>query len=467
MLLERLYDEDLAQGAWLIGCQETREAIIIDPQRDVCRYIKAAEDAKLTIKAVAETHIHADFLSGSAALAGTTGATCYLSNCGGPDWLYAWPEHSDVDVSFVEDGDTINVGRLTLRVLHTPGHTPEHICFLVYDKDAIEPIGLATGDFVFVGDLGRPDLLETAAGIDGVMESAAIALHASCKKLKRLPDFLQVWPGHGAGSSCGKALGAVPQSTLGYEQRMSPPLQLVGNEQAFVEHMLTGQPEPPLYFARMKRMNRDGVPKLDGFPIPKRIEDPVELQEAALLYTVIDTRDWNDVRNGHLPGTIWSRANAEFHRFAGSFVEESEEILFIVREENLDRAIRNAIRIGLDRIVAWATPETVSSISGLETMNEIDSQELSRRNYDSLLDVRRLSEFQGGAIEGAINIAHTRLMGRLDQIDTSTSWVVHCYGGGRSAAACMALKRKGFKVTNLSGGYRGWLAANRSSIAST
>ena len=456
MFVERIYDEDLAQAAWMIGCQLTGEALIIDPERDVCRYLDVAKHNKLTITAVAETHIHADFLSGTAELAAITNATCYLSSHGGDDWSYQWTNKTNAKVQFVQDGDTFQIGNVTVTVVHTPGHTPEHICFLIHDTKTKEAIGYATGDFVFVGDLGRPDLLETAAGIEGAMHASAQQLHKTCQRFMEMDEFVQVWPAHGAGSACGKALGAVPQSTVGYEKRTSPPLQLVGDENAFIDFMLSGQSEPPLYFARMKRMNRDGIPILGGLPSPKQIADASALVRLASSATVIDTRPWDEVRDGHLPNTIWSRANADFHRFAGSFVDSSEDIVLIVRPEELDRALRNAIRIGLDNIVAWAEPKILEQVSTLETMTEITAQELETMENVSMLDVRRMPEFEAGAIGDAINIAHTRLLNHLKEIDKAKAWVVNCHGGSRSAAACMALKRNGYDVTNLAGGYSGW-----------
>ncbi|MBC8203233.1 MAG: MBL fold metallo-hydrolase [Planctomycetes bacterium] len=469
MYLERIYDEDLSQAAWLIGCQATGEALLIDPQRDVCRYLDAAENAGLKISAITETHIHADFLSGTAELATATNAVCYLSGHGGADWSYKWPSNSNVnvDVTYVCEGDTFHIGNLKVTVVHTPGHTPEHICFLVHDKNTEEPIGYATGDFVFVGDLGRPDLLETAAGVEGVMVASAQQLHTTCERFLDMEDFVQIWPAHGAGSACGKALGAVPQSTAGYEKRTSPPLQLVGDEPKFVDFMLTGQPEPPLYFARMKRMNRDGMPILGGLPQPSQITSPEILKQKSESCTVIDTRDWEHVRDGHLPGSIWSKATNDFHRFAGSFVDDFEEIVFITTKENLDRAIRNAIRIGLDRIIGWAEPSMLEGMDGLVQLPEIAADELLARTDQAMLDVRRLQEYQDGAIPGALNIAHTRLFDRLDTIDRSTAWVIHCQGGSRSAAACMALKRKGYNVTNLAGGYKGWCEATKTCVSTT
>jgi hydroxyacylglutathione hydrolase len=467
MYVERIYDEDLSQAAWLIGCQATREALIIDPERDVCRYIKAASDAGLTITAVTETHIHADFLSGTSELAHTTDAMCYLSGHGGDDWSYKWPDKSNKKVTYLHDGDTFQVGNIRVAVVHTPGHTPEHICFLIHDSNTEEPIGFVSGDFVFVGDLGRPDLLETAAGIEGAMQASTLQLHATCLDFLGMDDYVQIWPAHGAGSACGKALGAVPQSTVGYEKRTSPPLQLVGDKNAFVDFMLSGQPEPPLYFSRMKRMNRDGMRTLGELPEPSRITSCAELLQKAKVCTVIDTRDWEEVRDGHLPGTIWSKATIDFHRFAGSFVEDTEEIIFITSQENLDRAIRNAIRIGLDRIIAWADPFLLKGMEGLEQLPEISATELHSRSNQAVLDVRRMQEYQDGAIPTAMNIAHTRLMDRIEEIDKHTPLVIHCHGGTRSAAACMALKRKGYDVTNLAGGYKGWCMANETCVSTT
>ena len=465
MLIERIYDEDLAQAAWLIGCQATGEALLIDPERDISRYLDIAEKAGLTITAVTETHIHADFLSGCIEFATSTGAKCFLSEHGGEDWSYSWPKSSGISVAYVKDGDTFFVGNIKVKVVHTPGHTPEHICFLIHDANTAEPIGYVTGDFVFVGDLGRPDLLETAAEMKGVMVASAQQLHTTCQRFLEMEDYVQIWPAHGAGSSCGKALGAVSQTTVGYEKRTSPPLQYVGDEQAFVDFILEGQPEPPLYFARMKQMNRDGIPVLEGLPIPRKIESATELFEQSKTKTVIDTRPWNQVRDGYLPNTIWSKANSDFHRFAGSYVRGDEKIILIVSQDELDRAIRNAIRIGIDNIVAWAEPELVPHVAGLETMKEITASELEQMDNVHVLDVRRLVEFEQGAIGDAINIAHTRLFDRLSELDKGKDWVVNCHGGSRSAAACMALKQVGFSVTNLAGGYKGWKEHTNCSLA--
>ncbi len=211
MFFRSFYDEALAQASYLIGCQATGEAIVVDPIRDVEPYLTVARAEGLRVTHVTETHIHADFVSGARELVARTGAALLLSAEGGTDWQYAFAERDGARL--LHDGDQIRVGNIQLDVLHTPGHTPEHLAFLITDslRDA-GPMGLLSGDFVFVGDVGRPDLLERAAHVANTMDASARLLFQSLDRFRALPDHLQVWPGHGAGSACGKALGAVPQA---------------------------------------------------------------------------------------------------------------------------------------------------------------------------------------------------------------------------------------------------------------
>ncbi|MBA3533266.1 MAG: MBL fold metallo-hydrolase, partial [Ardenticatenales bacterium] len=252
MILRYLYDSNLAQASYLVGCAATGEALIIDPNREVEQYIAAAAREGLRITAVTETHIHADFLSGARELADKTGARLYLSDEGGPEWSYGFAHLG------LKDGDTFMVGNVRLEALHTPGHTPEHVAFLLTDTaNAAEPMGIFSGDFVFVGDIGRPDLLESAAGVADSKEPGARTLYRSVQRFKQYPDYLQLWPGHGAGSACGKALGAIPSTTLGYERRFNWAFT-TQDEESFIATVLDGQPEPPRYFAQMKRLNKVG-----------------------------------------------------------------------------------------------------------------------------------------------------------------------------------------------------------------
>ena len=264
MILKHLFEDSLAQSAYLIGCAASREALVVDPTVDIGRYVEAAAAEGLRITGVAETHIHADFVSGARALAAATGATLYVSGEGGPDWQYAFAGEPGVRV--IRHGDTIDLGNIRVDVVHTPGHTPEHLMFLVTDTMASPAaLGALTGDFLFVGDVGRPDLLETAAGQKGTMEAGARTLFASLRGLQTLPDHLVVWPGHGSGSACGKSLGGVPVSSLGYERLANWALRERA-EAPFVGTVLEDQPDPPLYFGEMKRVNKVGAPGWSASP---------------------------------------------------------------------------------------------------------------------------------------------------------------------------------------------------------
>ena len=251
MLFQHIYDKSLAQASYLIGCQKVGVAAVIDPKRDVDTYIDIAKQNNMKITHIFETHIHADFLSGSRELAALTGADMYLSDEGGPDWQYQFAHQG------LKDGDKVKMGNLIFEIIHTPGHTPESISIMLTDTPASkEPVMMFTGDFVFVGDIGRPDLLEKAAGLKGTQDIGALQMYDSIKKFDALPDYIQVWPGHGAGSACGKALGAVPSTTVGYEKIRNWALQYKENKGGFVDYLLADQPEPPKYFAMMKKLNK-------------------------------------------------------------------------------------------------------------------------------------------------------------------------------------------------------------------
>jgi hydroxyacylglutathione hydrolase len=476
--LRQVYDDSLAQAAYLVGCQRTGVALVIDPERDVDRYIDLAKREGLRITGVAETHIHADFLSGARELAEGTGARLYLSAHGGEDWSYSWLDRKraggSYDATLLKHGDAFRVGNIELRAIHTPGHTPEHISFLLIDRaTSDEPMGVFTGDFVFVGDMGRPDLLETAVGVKGAKESSARDLFDSIREFTSLPEYLQVWPAHGAGSACGKALGAIPQSTIGYEVRTSPALRAARDGQkAFVDFILADQPEPPTYFARMKRLNRDGAPVLGGLPTPKRMgaREMMEFAQGA-SNVVLDTRSWDEFRAGHLPGALSTVLDKTFPTVAGSYVEEGERMALIVDASRVEEAVRLLVRVGLDDVVGFAPPTVIDDLkqagAALETTREIDAKEL-KRMLDSgeqvaLFDVRRATEHFAGAIRGGKypNVAHTSLSTRLGETPTGEPLVVHCAGGVRSARAASYLQRKGFNPINLKGGYAAWLKESR------
>lgn len=299
MNFRRFYDDGLAQASYMIGCEQSSDAIVVDPNMNLDTYLRAAREERLRIVAVTETHIHADFASGARALAAATGATLMVSGEGGDDWQYGFA--NEPGVRLLHDGDTIEIGRVRLDVVHTPGHTPEHLTFIVTDgarSDA--PLGALTGDFIFVGDVGRPDLLERAAGQTGTMQSAAAALYRSIRSFTERPDYLQIWPGHGAGSACGKAMSSASQSTLGYERIANWALAPM-SETEFIQRVLDGQPTAPPYFGQMKARNRDApTPRKQTMPRALLPDDLIGLPPDSTA-VVIDVRNQNEWDAGHLP----------------------------------------------------------------------------------------------------------------------------------------------------------------------
>jgi len=472
MFFRMIYDGGLAQAAYIVGCQQTGEAVVIDPERDIDRYTRIAAENGLRIVAAAETHIHADFLSGVREFA-ESGVRAYLSAEGGEDWSYAWPgsrrgDGGAYDVSLLKDHDHFMVGKVRLDVVHTPGHTPEHVCFLVTDVGggADEPMGALTGDFVFVGDVGRPDLLESAAGHAGAARPSAEALHRSAQRFGHWGEHWQVWPGHGAGSACGKALGAVPSSTVGYELRHSPAMAVRTDGPMFVDFVLADQPEPPLYFARMKRENREGPAILGSLPSPSGVEAGDLAGDAS--WVIVDTRPWEAFVGGHLPGSLWAPVDQRFCAVVGSYAEPGARIALVVDASALDEAIRRLVRIGLDRVGAWTTPESVRSHqrAGGE-VGVIRSEDIATADPGAgatLLDVRSATEHAAGSIEGAVNIQYLQLPKQMSGIPRDRPVRVHCQTGIRSAHASAYLVRAGYDVVNLAGGYAAW-ARSRERVA--
>ena len=472
MLIRQVIDDTLAQYAFLIGCQQTGEALVVDPERDVDRYLDLAARENLRIVAVAETHIHADFLSGARELTALIpDVRVYLSAEGGDAWRYEWPIADHANVTWLHDGTTFRIGYVELRAWHTPGHTPEHMAFVVTDHGAgaADPIGLLSGDFVFAGDLGRPDLLESAAGITGMMKPSARQLYQSVQGFLKLPDFVQVWPGHGAGSACGKALGAVPMTTVGYERRISPALAAsTRGEQAFVEYILADQPEPPFYFADMKRLNKVGPPVLRTLPTPRLMAT----RELAALVgraetQIIDTRpDRRAFFAGHVPGALYAPFDRTFPTVVGSLLDPRQPIVLLIAESQLDVAVRMLIRIGYDHIAGWAPVSIIDDLQAagmvLATTDSIDFGEFERRRSREplvVLDVRTATEYHTRHVPDARNIAHTRLRAHDITVPGGPLIYVHCRSGARAAAAAAYLERRGASVVHVDGDFAAWQSA--------
>lgn len=462
MFFQHVFDKSLAQGSYFIGCQATGEAIVIDAQRDTDVYLEIAKTNNLRITHIAETHIHADFLCGSRELAAVTGAKMYLSDEGGPDWQY---EFSHVGV---KNGSIIKVGNLTLEVMHTPGHTPESISFLLTDHPATaQPIMIFTGDFVFVGDIGRPDLLEKAAGLIGTKEIGAKQMFQSLKKFAALPEFVQVWSAHGAGSACGKALGAVHSSTVGYEKIRNWAFQYGEDETGFTSYLLADQPEPPKYFAMMKHLNKVDRPLLVEVPKHSKLSKEQFLTAYGNGIKVIDTRNKVDFANGFLPNSYNIQNNNSIATWAGWLLNYQEQFILVADDNEMDGLTRKLMRIGLDNIYGY-----ISNVENLDIeLQKADVIAIDEfKNYISkenvqIVDVRGASEFEAGHIQGAVNIFVGTLQDHLAQISKEKQIVIHCQSGDRSAIANSILARNGYSnVKNYAGGMKEWAANNETII---
>ena len=469
MIFKRFFDPKLAQASYLIGCWASREALIVDPNRDIDCYLQAANDEGLRVAHVTETHIHADFVSGARELAHRAGARLYLSATGGPEWGYRYAD--DSRAALLNDGSSFRVGSVELRVLHVPGHTPEHLTFLVTDTEkAGEPMGALTGDFIFVGDVGRPDLLERAVRAAGTMEQAARQLFRSLQKFRNYSDYLQIWPGHGAGSACGKSLGAVPQSTLGYEKRFNWAFG-VTDEAEFVQAVLAGQPDPPRYFAEMKRINQSGPRLLGGIRRPARL--PVDILSSVLATEgiVVDTRESSAFGRGAVPGTINIPASRTFTTWAGSLLPYNREFHLIVddrRVQTVDELVQDLAGIGLDRVAGYFGADVIEAwrmFQGrLQTIPSLTLTELRAHweESEAVLDVRSEGEWMAGHIPGSLNVPLGELEQRLDNLPRGRRLVVHCQTGGRAAIAASLLRARGFDDVRLfSGGFAEWKSAGQ------
>lgn len=460
MFFEHIYDKSLAQGSYLVGCQATGEAIVIDAKRDIDTYLHIAKQNNLSITHITETHIHADFLCGSRELATVTGARMYLSDEGGSDWQYEFPHIG------VKDGSVIKVGNLSLKVIHTPGHTPESISFLLTDHPASdEPVMLFTGDFVFIGDIGRPDLLEKAAGIMGTKEAGAKQMYQSLKKFEALPDFVQVWSAHGAGSACGKALGAVHSSTVGYEKIRNWAFQFGKDEKGFIDTLLSDQPEPPAYFAMMKRLNKVNRPLLVEVPqhAPLTKEQFVTAYKKGIK--VIDTRNKVEFAKGFIPGSLNIQGNNSFATWMGWFLNYEEQFILITNSTQIEDLTRKLMRIGLDNMYGYIQDVHEPGIP-LQTADVIDIQEFKSylgKDNVQVVDVRGESEYNSAHVPGAEHVFLGTLPQNLDKISKEKQVVIYCQAGDRSAIAYSILSKNGFNnVKNYSGGMKEWLGKKNS-----
>ncbi|KON87635.1 Zn-dependent hydrolase [Sporosarcina globispora] len=467
MFFRSFFDENLAQMSYLVGCQQTGEAIVVDPARKIGQYLITAKNEGLRIVAVTETHIHADYLSGARELATKCDATLYVSDEGDENWKYEYLD--GLKSVLLKDGAEFTLGHIEFKVMHTPGHTPESISFILTDKGggSSEPMGIFTGDFVFVGDIGRPDLLEKAAGFANTAEIGARQMFHSLQRFKGLPDFLQVWPAHGAGSACGKALGAVPMSTVGYEKLNNWALK-PEDEEKFVKTLLSGQPEPPKYFAMMKKLNKIGPELIEGGRIPE-LHNVEELGKYGKATVFLDTRGNADFARAHYKGAINIPFNKSFTNWAGWLIGYDQDIVLIAPGDKVD-AIRESLRaIGLDRVVAFIDSAlTLVDKEKTESYGEITVKELYELLEDDnyqLIDVRNQSEWDEGRIPAAIHKMLGVLVNHLEELPKDKTYLLQCRSGARSAIATSLMQANGYtNVLNVKGGYLAW-AKEKFSVA--
>ncbi len=453
MLLKTFYDDSLAQASYLVGSTESHEAIVIDPAREVTPYLDAALAHGLRITQVAETHIHADFASGARELAARSGAQLFLSAMGGTDWQYGY---ADARTRLLHDGESWTLGALHFEALHLPGHTPEHLIFRVTDTaHADAPIGLFTGDCLFVGDVGRPDLLETAVGVVGSAEIGARQQFAAVQRLKTMDDYLQVWPGHGEGSACGKALGAVPSTTIGYEKRFNPAFQY-DDQAAFVAWLLADQPETPRYFGPVKRLNRQGPPLLADLPTVEPTEGFVLSDVLKSGATIIDARSADEFRYAHVPGSLSVPLAGRFSTRVGAFVRYDLPVYLVVETSWAERAICELRAIGVDQIAGYFPSREIGDYA--ESLDALEPAEIPGEAL--ILDVRGASESRERQIPGAVLMPLPVLADRAGELPRDRLIVTVCASGERSQVAASYLLLRGFgKVATLPGGLDAWEAA--------
>lgn len=454
MILKRFYDDKLAQASYLVGCPGAGEACIIDPNRNLDQYIVAAQSENLRITKVTETHIHADYLSGSQELTEITGAELLVSDEGDADWKY----DPAIKATLLKEGDSFRIGALRFDIWHTPGHTPEHITPILTDEaTSPEPIAAFTGDLVFVGDVGRPDLLEEAAGVTGTAEPGARQLFHTLERFKTLPDHILIWPAHGAGSACGKSLGGSPVSTLGFEKISNWGLRQ-NDEPAFIQEVLAGQPEPPAYFAQMKARNKQKFASITQQNQPTLLTDP----RLAKGKVILDVRSSINYLGGHIFGSLHSPVEKQgFTTWAGWFVPYDLPIVLVAQNStDAHQAIAELRQIGLDQVVGFYTPGSISNFSAhgfdLVSTPSIAAQSC---NIDQghLLDIRGFGEYILHNHPASTHIPMGYLAKNQDKLQPNTPTFVHCQGGTRSPVAISVLENLGHRdLINVQDGLLGF-----------
>ncbi|MFE7312381.1 rhodanese-like domain-containing protein [Streptomyces sp. NPDC057555] len=458
MFFTQYYLDCLSQASYLIADENTGRAVVVDPRRDIDEYVADAEAHGFTVEAVINTHFHADFLAGHLELAARTGA-----------WIgYGRRAETEYAIRGLADGERISLGDVTLQIMETPGHTPESISVLVYEHATDEvPYGVLTGDALFIGDVGRPDLL-ASAGVTA--DELGRMLYDSVQhKLMGLPDEVRVFPAHGAGSSCGKNLSTERQSTIGAQRATNYACAPMSRDD-FVALVTAGQSAAPGYFGYDATLNRQDRALFDT----ARSHRPLDAAEFRTRRdagaVVLDARSPQEFATGHLRGALNVPADGRFAEQAGAVLTPDAEILVVAPEGREEEVITRLARIGFDHVaghlrdtetalVAFAddlTPASRLTVDHLRTA-------LAEERAPLVIDVRTCGERAEGAVDGSLHIALNELPRRLAEIPTDRPLVLHCAGGHRSSIAASLLRHHGFTdVSDLLGGYAAWDAAQQS-----
>ena len=461
MYFKQFYLGCLAHASYMIGSEG--EAAVVDPRRDVDSYIEEARAQGLEIRHIIETHLHADFVSGHQELAHRTGAKIY----------FGAKADAKFDYVPVREGDEIRMGQVVLRFLETPGHTPESVSIVVVDRAVSEvPKAVLTGDTLFIGDVGRPDLTgsdpRSGSGAPTAQDLAGMLYDSLHRKLLTLPDSVEVYPAHGAGSLCGRNISSETSSTIGQQRQFNYALKPMPKEE-FVRMMTTDLPEAPQYFARDVAINRGGAAELAELPDPAALEahDVEALQKKGAI--VLDTRPAAQYGAGHVPGSLHVGLSGQFASWAGALVSPQAPIVLVSEEkEQVREAQTRLARVGLDNVAGYLDGgllEWHRAGLPLATTEQIGVEELDARIREGragrVVDVRRPGEWQAGHIASAVNVPLNTLEQHATELPRDEPVAVLCAGGFRSSIGTSILERQGLaRITNVVGGMAAWKAAS-------
>ncbi|MFF2012375.1 rhodanese-like domain-containing protein [Streptomyces sp. NPDC058195] len=456
MFFTQYYLDCLSQASYMIADEKTGQAVVIDPRRDVSEYLADARAHGLTVVGVINTHFHADFVAGHLEMADATGA-----------WIgYGRHAETEYPIRKLAEGERISLGDVVLEIMETPGHTPESISVLVYEQaDDTVAYGVLTGDALFIGDVGRPDLL---ASVGVTAEELGGMLHDSVQnKLMALPDEVRVFPAHGAGSACGKNLSTEKQSTIG-EQRATNYACAPMSREDFVALVAAGQPAAPGYFAYDADLNRKDRVRYDATAAAR----PLALADFTTLRTggavVVDTRDPQEFAAGHLRGAVNVPADGRFAEQAGTVLDPADELLVMAPQNREEEVVTRLARIGFDRVVGYlrnpedALKELSDEVTPASRVTAAYLKAaLAGDNPPVVVDVRTCGERQAnGFIPEALHIPLSELPARTDELPADRPLVLHCAGGHRSSIAASLLRHRGVKdVSDILGGYAAWALA--------